>query len=141
MRNAGLVSLPLENKEEIETDGPETGTFSLVEVGEGNDIDPNGDSVTVTFYDSLDTAPTPDPEPEVSLTISETELVESEGNTTTLTFNVDEEIPDGGILVYINSTSGNRGELGEFRPLAKIFYGIIRGYFLLIFSFSDGQNI
>ena len=27
------------------------------------------------------------------------------------------------------------------RPLAKIFYGIIRGYFLLIFSFSDGQNI
>ena len=33
-------------------------------------------------------------------------------------------------------------ELRQYtRPLAKIFYGIIRGYFLLIFSFSDGQNI
>ncbi|MEL4896710.1 hypothetical protein [Crocosphaera sp. Alani8] len=96
-----LVSLPLEDKEEVETDGPETGTFTL-EVSGVDDIGPDAGSVTVTFYDSLDTVPpAPDPEPEVSLTISETALVESEGNTTTLTFNVEGDVPEGGILYQI----------------------------------------
>ncbi|MGB3533711.1 MAG: pre-peptidase C-terminal domain-containing protein [Microcoleaceae cyanobacterium] len=105
-----LVSLTLENKEEVETDGPETATFSL-ETGEGFSVG-NGSS-TVTFYDSLDTAPVPDMVPQISLTVDETELIESEGNTTTLTFNVDGDIPDGGVVVYVNSPD-TRGALGEF---------------------------
>ncbi|MEL7039702.1 MAG: peptidase, partial [Cyanobacteria bacterium J06592_8] len=51
-----LVSLQLEDKEEVETDGPETATFSLEE-GEGFTV--GNASSTVTFYDSLETAPLP----------------------------------------------------------------------------------
>ncbi|MEM6404654.1 MAG: pre-peptidase C-terminal domain-containing protein, partial [Cyanobacteria bacterium P01_D01_bin.116] len=39
---------------------------------------------------------------------------ESEGNTTTFTFNVDGDVPEDGILVYVNSIDGDFGDLGEF---------------------------
>jgi len=108
-----LVALRFANKEEPETDGPEDATFTI-ESGEGYSVNSEMGSSTVTFYDSLETAPLPETAPQVSLTVSETALVESVGNTTTLTFNVDGEVPSDGILVYVNSTSGNFGDLGEF---------------------------
>ncbi|KKD36899.1 hypothetical protein WN50_17270 [Limnoraphis robusta CS-951] len=108
-----LIALNLTNKPEIETDGPEDATFTL-EAGEGYSVSSEMGSSTVTFYDSLETAPEPETSPQISLTVSETALVESVGNTTTLTFNVDGEVPSDGILVYVNSTSGNFGDLGEF---------------------------
>ena len=42
---------------------------------------------------------------------------------------------------HVISDNKSKRPSDTIRPLAKIFYGIIRGYFLLIFSFSDGQNI
>ena len=137
------VSLNLENKAE-ETDGPETSTFSL-EGGDGVNI--ASGSATVTFYDSLETAPIPETAPEVSLTISETELIESVGNTTTLTFNVDGDIPEDGVLVYVNSASGDRGDLGEFDVFnAEISGGTVpfanfaaSGFYFKIFE--DGASI
>ncbi|MBE9215249.1 pre-peptidase C-terminal domain-containing protein [Plectonema cf. radiosum LEGE 06105] len=107
-----LISLPLENKEEVETDGIEQATFTL-ETGSGYSVDADSSSSLVTFYDSLETAPVPTNEPEVSMSVSETQLVESQGNTTTFTFNVEGEIPSDGLLVYVNSP-GNRAALGEF---------------------------
>jgi hypothetical protein len=111
-----LLSLPLENKDEVETDGIEQATFSL-EAGSGYTVDADNGSSTVFFEDSLDDVPVVDaPEggfPEVSLSVSENQLVESEGNTTTFTFNVDGDVPSDGILVYVNSPD-NRGALGEF---------------------------
>ncbi len=110
-----LLSLPLENKDEAETDGVEQATFSL-EAGSGYTVDADNSSSTVVFNDSLDDLPAIDaPEggfPEVSLNVNENQLVESEGNTTTFTFNVDGDVPSDGILVYVNSPS--RGALGEF---------------------------
>ncbi|MGF1674212.1 MAG: PPC domain-containing protein, partial [Rivularia sp. (in: cyanobacteria)] len=107
-----LISLPLENKEEVETEGIELATFTL-ETGSGYSVDVDSSSSLVTFYDSLETAPVPSNEPQVSMSVSETQLVESEGNTTTFTFNVEGEIPEYGLLVYVNSP-GNRAALGEF---------------------------
>ena len=109
-----LVSFTLEDKEEIETDGIEQATFTL-EAGDGYNINADSSSSTVTFYDSLETAPIPETSPVVSMTVSENQLIESEGNTTTFTFNVDGEIPEDGLLVYVNSpTRGTLGELDVF---------------------------
>ncbi|MEM6402733.1 MAG: pre-peptidase C-terminal domain-containing protein, partial [Cyanobacteria bacterium P01_D01_bin.116] len=111
-----LISLPLENKDEVETDGIEQATFSL-EAGSGYTVDADNGSSTVFFEDSLDSLPVVDPPegsfPTVSLSVSNNQLVESEGDTTTFTFNVDGDVPEDGILVYINSEDG-RGVLGEF---------------------------
>ena len=106
-----LVSFAVEDREEIETDGVEQATFTL-EGGDGYSVN-EGNSSTVDFYDSLETAPTPEGGPEVSLNVSESNLIETEGNTTTFTFNVDGEVPEDGLLVYVNSPD-NRGALGEF---------------------------
>ncbi|MEM9275630.1 MAG: pre-peptidase C-terminal domain-containing protein [Cyanobacteria bacterium P01_F01_bin.143] len=137
------VSLTLENEAE-ETDGPETATFTLEG---GDDVDIAEGSATVTFYDSLETVPVSETEPQVSLTISETELIESVGNTSTLTFNVDGDIPEDGVLVYVNSTSGDRGDLGEFNVFdAEISGGTVpfanfvaSGFYFKIFE--DGASI
>jgi len=112
-----LISLPLENKDEVETDGIEQATFSL-EAGDGYTVDADNSSSTVSFNDSLDNLPVVDPPeggfPTVSLNVDNNQLVESEGNTTTFTFNVDGDVPEDGILVYVNSVDGNFGDLGEF---------------------------
>lgn len=107
-----LVSFAVEDREEVETDGVESANFTL-EGGDGYSINEGSATSTVSFYDSLETAPVSEGGPTVSLNVSETNLVETEGNTTTFSFDVDGEIPEDGLLVYVDSP-GNRGAVGEF---------------------------
>ncbi|MEL7333080.1 MAG: DVUA0089 family protein, partial [Cyanobacteria bacterium J06560_2] len=67
---------------------------------------------SATIYDTLDDVPALPTVPTVGLSVSETALVESEGNTTTLTFTLDSPPPEGGVT--INVDSGIRAALGEF---------------------------
>ncbi len=85
---------------EPETDGPEEVTFFL-EGGEGYGVSETENQVTPTFYDSEEQAPEPNVIPEISLTITETELVESEGDRTTLNFSLNEAPPSEGVLVFV----------------------------------------
>ncbi len=117
----------LQNKTEAETDGPETLTFTLLPTSSYKIA---GDAtLPVTVYDTIEQATAAvlgGAEPEVSIRLSQTALVESEGTETTLTFNVDGEIPAEGLLVYVDSpTRTGLGDLdltkakivgGEFPP-------------------------
>ena len=107
--NSGFINLNLDDPDEAPTDGEETITVTLepaagYAVGEG--------SFSTTIYDTLDAVPDLPTVPTVSISISETALVESEGNTTTLTFSLNEAPPEGGLT--INLDSGVRAALGEF---------------------------
>ena len=108
-----MLSLPVFDNET--EDGPRQVTYTL-EPGAGYTVDAEASSSTVTFYDTLDQAPAPTIEPEVSLSVSTTELIESEGTTTTLTFELSEALSEGGTLVYVDS--GAEGSLGELNVLA-----------------------
>ncbi|MEL6931207.1 MAG: hypothetical protein AAFO95_21685 [Cyanobacteria bacterium J06600_6] len=107
-----LVSFSVESKEEVETDGVEAANFTLAE-RDTYAIDEASAGSIVNFYDNLETAPVSEGAPTVSLNVSETKLIETEGNTTTFSFHVDGEIPEDGLLVYVDSP-GNRGAVGEF---------------------------
>lgn len=109
LTNNGFINLNLDDPEEAPTDGEETISFTLepaagYAVGDG--------AFSATIYDTLDDVPELPTVPTVGLTISETALVESEGNTTTLTFTLDAPPPEGGVT--INVDSGIRAALGEF---------------------------
>ena len=109
LTNNGFINLNLDDPEEAPTDGTETVSFTLepaagYAVGEG--------AFSATIYDTLDDVPELPTVPTVGLAISETALVESEGNTTTLTFTLDAPPPEGGVT--INVDSGIRAALGEF---------------------------
>ncbi|MEL6325306.1 MAG: pre-peptidase C-terminal domain-containing protein [Cyanobacteria bacterium J06626_23] len=109
MTNSGFVNLNLADPEEAPTDGEETLTVTLAPaagytVGE--------DSFSAVIYDTLDDVPELPTVPTVSISVSETALIESEGNTTTLTFELNEAPPVGGLT--INVDSGVRAALGEF---------------------------
>ncbi|MEO1387489.1 MAG: pre-peptidase C-terminal domain-containing protein [Cyanobacteria bacterium J06634_6] len=109
LTNNGFINLNLEDPEEAPADGEEAISFTLepaagYAVGEG--------SFSATIYDTLDDVPALPTVPTVGLSISETALVESEGNTTTLTFTLDSPPPEGGVTVNVDS--GVRAALGEF---------------------------
>lgn len=105
-----LFSFTAVDREEAETDGAETLTFSLGD-GDGYTVDADASASTITFYDTLADVPAPGSTPTVGISIDNTELVESEGSEFTVTFNVDGDIPENGLLVYVDS--GTRAALGE----------------------------
>ena len=92
--------------ETLETDGAEDVTFFL-QPGEGYEVDSNAGTAEVTYYDSVDDVPPPTAVggtiPEVGVTVSETNLIETEGTETTLTFTLSEAPPEEGIIVYLDS--------------------------------------
>ncbi|MEM9002138.1 MAG: pre-peptidase C-terminal domain-containing protein, partial [Cyanobacteria bacterium P01_F01_bin.86] len=93
--------------EPLETDGPEDVTFFL-QPGEGYEIAADAGSAEVTYYDSLADVPPPtdggDTVPQVGVSISETELIETEGTETTITFTLSEPPPEDGVVVYLDSS-------------------------------------
>ncbi|MEM6520135.1 MAG: pre-peptidase C-terminal domain-containing protein [Cyanobacteria bacterium P01_C01_bin.70] len=118
-----LFSLTAAQTDEAETDGPETLDFSLAE-GDGYTINADAQASTVTFYDTLADVPDLGDGPQVGLTIDQTALVETEGTELTLTFDVQGDIPDGGVLVYVDS--GTRAAVGEFNVFdAEVSGGVL----------------
>ncbi|MDB9374549.1 DVUA0089 family protein, partial [Nodularia sphaerocarpa] len=95
----------------IELDSPQAATFSL-QPGNNTTVNPDADFSTVTFYPTLEQAPVPTVVPQVGLEISQSQLIESEATSTTLTFTLDQAPPAEGVLVYVNS--GVTGALGDF---------------------------
>ncbi len=93
--------------EPFETDGPEDVTFFL-QSGEGYEVAADAGTAEITYYDSIADVPPPtgggDTVPEVGVTISETELIESEGTETTVTFTLSEPPSEDGVLVYLDSS-------------------------------------
>ena len=106
-----LFSFNVAESEEAETDGPETLTFSLADSADYA-VNSDAQASTITFYDTLADVPAPTTTPTVGISIDNTELVEANGDSLTLTFNVDGDIPADGVLVYVNS--GVRAAVGEF---------------------------
>ena len=112
----------LEVFEPLETDGAEEVTFFL-QPGEGYDISAEAGEVEVTYYDSLADVPTStggsDIVPKVGITISETELIETEGTETTLTFTLSEPPPPEGVVVFLDSDDNPvaGSVLGQFEVL------------------------
>ena len=92
--------------EPLETDGAEEVTFFL-QPGEGYEIAPDAGTTEVTYYDSVADVPASggggDIGPEVSVSISETQLIETEGTETTLTFTLSEPPPAEGLTVLLDS--------------------------------------
>ena len=86
---------------------------------------------------------------------------EAEGTFLVMDFSVEGEIPDGGVTVNLEGDAarimeqfdlvqaGIDQETGnifyrfdeDFKPLAKIFYAMIKGYFFANLTCSDVQNI
>lgn len=114
----------------LETDGAEEVTFFL-QPGEGYEIAPDAGAATVTYYDSLADVPPPtggsDIIPEVGVTISETELIESEGTETTVTFTLSEPPPEEGVTMFLDS---------DDQPSI----GSVLGQFLVLEAEIDGGN-
>lgn len=112
--NNAILNLTLQDKPEVETDGAESATFTLLEIPDYN-INPDASSSTVTFYDSIETAPAPTVEPVVSLDVSDGELIEAEGNKATFNFTLREPPPESGVVVYVNTetTAGTEFAEGE----------------------------
>ncbi|WP_228025271.1 pre-peptidase C-terminal domain-containing protein [cf. Phormidesmis sp. LEGE 11477] len=109
--------------EGLETDGAEDVTFFL-QPGDGYEVSSELGETNVTYYDSVNDVPPPtsggNSLPEVGVTISETELVESEGNETTLTFTLSEPPPLEGVTVFLDSEDDpliGGSVLGQFNVL------------------------
>jgi len=107
--NSGFINLNLADPDEAPTDGEETVSFTLTPAA-GYTVGDN--TISTTIYDTLETVPALPTVPTVGISVSETALVESEGNTTTLTFTLDSPPPADGLT--INVDSGVRAALGEF---------------------------
>ena len=92
--------------EPLEADGAEVVTFVL-QPGEGYEIAADAGAAEITYYDSVADVPPltggEDTLPEVGVTISETELIETEGTETTVTFTLSEPPPEDGVLIYLDS--------------------------------------
>ena len=97
-----LLNLTLFDKPEPETDGLEQITFTLEE-NPGITVNPDAAASTIDVYDTVADVPPTVSDLEVGLTISESALIESEGNSTTLTFTLSEPPPPGGIIAYVNT--------------------------------------
>lgn len=90
--------------EPLETEGSEDVNFFL-QPGEGYEIASDAGETEITYYDSIEDVPAStggsDIVPEVGITISETELIETEGTETTLTFTLSEPPAAEGVTVYV----------------------------------------
>lgn len=125
------------NREEAETDGPETATFSIAESKGYTTSDLS--SSTVTFYDTVEQIPAPATTPEVSLELSTTELIETEETPITLTFTLSEPPPEGGVQIYV---SGNAQDFlnefsifqAEFSGGVAVADGAVSGFYLQMFE-------
>ena len=102
---------PVSERDTDDPNTPETIEFSLA-----NSADYAGDAElntsNITFYDTLEQIPRNGDIPQVGVTIDQTELIESEGTEVNFTFNVEGDIPEDGLLVYVDSET--RAALGEF---------------------------
>jgi len=107
--NTTILNLNLDSPDVAPTDGVEDVTFT-VEPAAGYTV--GGGAFSTPIYDTLADVPALPTVPTVSVSVSETALVESTGNTTTLTFELDAPPPAGGVVV--NMDSGIRAALGEF---------------------------
>ena len=92
--------------EPLETDGAEDVSFFL-QPGEGYEVAPDAGTTEVTYYDSVADVPAStggsNTVPEVGISISETQLIETEGTVTTLTFTLSEPPPAEGLTVLLDS--------------------------------------
>ncbi|MBE9064303.1 DVUA0089 family protein [cf. Phormidesmis sp. LEGE 11477] len=113
-----LLTLDLESQKVAPTDGVETLELSLVPSAGYQATDT---LASLPIYDTLADVPPSATPLEVSITASETALVESVGNTTTLTFNLSEAPPAEGVLVYVDSEI--EGVISEF----NVFDAVITG--------------
>ncbi|MEO1799100.1 MAG: pre-peptidase C-terminal domain-containing protein [Cyanobacteria bacterium J06629_2] len=107
------VSLPFPvlEREDDDPNAPEAIEFSLAS-SEDYIVDSEINTSNITFFDTLEQVQGEGNVPQVGVTIDQTELIESEGTEVNISFNVDGEIPDDGLLVYVNSET--RASLGEF---------------------------
>ncbi|MEO1387519.1 MAG: DUF4347 domain-containing protein [Cyanobacteria bacterium J06634_6] len=101
---ANEVSFGLPIFDDIIEDPDTDFTFTLEEA-DGYVVDPNSANQTVTFIDGVPGGVGP----EVSLSVNKTDLVE--GEEFTVSFNVDGDIPDGGLTVFVD---GPAAALSEF---------------------------
>ncbi|MGD1900095.1 MAG: DVUA0089 family protein [Phormidesmis sp.] len=108
--NTAIFNLNLESPEEAPTDGVEKISFTL-EPSAGYTVSGDG-TFSTPVYDTLTDVPELPTVPTVGISISESELIESEGTMTTLTFTLDSPPPAEGVVV--NLDSGVRAALGEF---------------------------
>ncbi|MCC5602100.1 pre-peptidase C-terminal domain-containing protein [Nostoc favosum] len=108
-QNNAYISFIVPTTTEIE--GSQSATFALLP-GDNTRVNPNADSSTVTFYETLEQAPPLTVIPKVGLEVSQTRLVESEGTSTVLTFTLDQAPPPEGVLIYVNSSV--TGAVAEF---------------------------
>ncbi|ACB54023.1 hypothetical protein cce_4675 [Crocosphaera subtropica ATCC 51142] len=124
--------------EPLETDGAEDVTFFL-QPGEGYEIAPDAAETTITYYDSLADVPPStgggETVPEVGVTVSETELIETEGTETTLTFTLSEPPPPEGLTVYLDSEDNTL--IGSVLSQFDIFSAEISGG---DFPVANGDN-
>ncbi|ELR98279.1 DUF4347 domain-containing protein [Gloeocapsa sp. PCC 73106] len=98
------ISSPIFSDEDEE--GASDVTYTLLP-GEGYTVDPEANSVTVTFADTPDDIPEPEPEIEVSFTAEPLTLIASEGTVTTLTFELSEPPPSEGIAIPVQSDTSD----------------------------------
>ncbi len=102
----GFLGNLFDKFEPLETDGAEEVSFFL-QPGDGYEVVPESSAVEVTYYDSL--ADVPDSigggtsSIVVGVTASETELVETEGTETTITFSLSEPPPEEGVTIFVTS--------------------------------------
>ena len=111
-------TLNLDNAEIVPTDGTQNLEVSLIPSA-GYQAD--GMNFSTPIYDTLSDVPDVATSPTVSLSAINTELVESEGNTTTLTISLSEPPPAEGVLVFVDS--GTEDAVREF----NVFDAVITG--------------
>ena len=111
-------TLNLDNAEIVPTDGTQNLEVSLIPSA-GYQAD--GMNFSTPIYDTLSDVPDVATSPTVSLSAINTELVESEGNTTTLTISLSEPPPAEGVLVFVDS--GTEDAIREF----NVFDAVITG--------------
>lgn len=109
-----IVSFRLTNDlGNLQDTGIENATFTL-ESGEGYTVDPEAESSSVTFYDTLTDVPAPTVVPEVNFSLSTTSLIESEGTVLTVNFTLSEPPPPEGVLVSVAGLQQFLGDLNIF---------------------------
>ncbi|MEM7581381.1 MAG: DUF4347 domain-containing protein, partial [Cyanobacteria bacterium P01_A01_bin.80] len=111
------ISAPIFN--DGQDDSPQEITWNVTAVS-GGTISPGAGSATVTIYDDPGEVPSQNPEPpapepttpEISLSADVTTLVEDEGSSVTLTFNLSEPPPEDGVVITVGT--GKEFALGDF---------------------------
>ena len=99
------------SREEDDPDTPESIEFSLAN-SPNYTANSEFTASNITFYDTLEQVQSGGDIPEVGVTIEKTQLIESEATEVNITFNVNGDIPEDGLLIYVDSET--RASLGEF---------------------------